>query len=68
MIREQDGFFLMFGIGKDKKMSIQNIIYPYFFYMLEKDTRILIDAKLKKAGWEVNNHRQVATELPIDRN
>lgn len=36
--------------------------------MLEKDTRSLIDAKLKKAGWDVNNHRQVATEFSIDKN
>lgn len=36
--------------------------------MLEKDTRSLIDAKLKKAGWDVNNHRQVAAEFPIQKN
>ncbi len=36
--------------------------------MLEKETRLLIDTKLKKAGWDINNHRQVVLEFPIDRN
>jgi len=39
----------------------------YFESMLEKDTRLLIDAKLKKVGRDIDNHRQVATEFPIDR-
>ena len=34
--------------------------------MLEKETRQFIDAKLKKTGWNVNDHRQVAIEFPID--
>ncbi len=33
--------------------------------MLEKDTRLFIDTKLKKAGWDVNDHRQIFTEFPI---
>lgn len=36
--------------------------------MLEKRTRDLIDHKLKKQKRDVSNHRQVATEFPIDKN
>ncbi len=39
-----------------------------FFRMLERETRQFIDAKLKRAGRDVSNHRQVATEFPIDKN
>jgi type I site-specific restriction endonuclease len=35
--------------------------------MLERETRLFIDAKLKKAGWDVNDHRQVFTEFPITK-
>ena len=34
--------------------------------MLEKETRQLIDARLKKADWNVNDHRQVAVEVPVN--
>lgn len=36
--------------------------------MLEKETREFIDAKLKKQGRNIDNHRQVAIEFPIEKN